>query len=162
MKIYADHAATTKMSDAAINTLLCMSKEVWGNPSSLYEHGQKAKEVLEQAREDVASVINADPKEIYFTSGGSEADNQAILTAAEIGRKQGKKHIISSAFEHHAVLHTLEKLRQRDRNHPAHPGDRSGVPQEKGAVPHGRGAGSGAYPGGCPGGQYRHAFLFRP
>ena len=108
MKIYADHAATTKMSDAAINTLLCMSKEVWGNPSSLYEHGQKAKEVLEQAREDVASVINADPKEIYFTSGGSEADNQAILTAAEIGRKQGKKHIISSAFEHHAVLHTLE------------------------------------------------------
>ena len=112
MKIYADHAATTKMSDAAINTLLCMSKEVWGNPSSLYEHGQKAKEVLEQAREDVASVINADPKEIYFTSGGSEADNQAILTAAEIGRKQGKKHIISSAFEHHAVLHTLEKLRR--------------------------------------------------
>ena len=112
MKIYADHAATTKMSDAAVNTLLCMSKEVWGNPSSLYEHGQKAKEVLEQAREDVASVINADPKEIYFTSGGSEADNQAILTAAEIGRKQGKKHIISSAFEHHAVLHTLEKLRK--------------------------------------------------
>ena len=112
MKIYADHAATTKISDEAINTLLCMSKEVWGNPSSLYEHGQKAKEVLEQAREDVASVINADPKEIYFTSGGSEADNQAILTAAEIGRKQGKKHIISSAFEHHAVLHTLEKLRK--------------------------------------------------
>ena len=112
MKIYADHAATTKMSDAAVNTLLCMSKEVWGNPSSLYEHGQKAKEVLEQAREDVASVINADPKEIYFTSGGSEADTQAILTAAEIGRKQGKKHIISSAFEHHAVLHTLEKLRK--------------------------------------------------
>ena len=112
MKIYADHAATTKMSDAAVKTLLCMSKEVWGNPSSLYEHGQKAKEVLEQAREDVASVINADPKEIYFTSGGSEADNQAILTAAEIGRKQGKKHIISSAFEHHAVLHTLEKLRR--------------------------------------------------
>ena len=112
MKIYADHAATTKMSDAAVNTLLCMSKEVWGNPSSLYEHGQKAKEVLEQAREDVASVINADPKEIYFTSGGSEADNQAILTAAEIGRKQGKKHIISSAFEHHAVLHTLEKLKR--------------------------------------------------
>ena len=112
MKIYADHAATTKMSDAAINTLLCMSKEVWGNPSSLYEHGQKAKEMLEQAREDVASVINADPKEIYFTSGGSEADNQAILTAAEIGRKQGKKHIISSAFEHHAVLHTLEKRRR--------------------------------------------------
>ena len=112
MKIYADHAATTKMSEAAVNTLLCMSKEVWGNPSSLYEHGQKAKEVLEQAREDVASVINADPKEIYFTSGGSEADNQAILTAAEIGRKQGKKHIISSAFEHHAVLHTLEKLRR--------------------------------------------------
>ena len=112
MKIYADHAATTKMSDAAVNTLLCMSKEVWGNPSSLYEHGQKAKEVLEQAREDVASVINADPKEIYFTSGGSEADNQAILTAAEIGRKQGKKHIISSALEHHAVLHTLEKLRK--------------------------------------------------
>ena len=112
MLVYADNAATTQMSRKALDVLFETSETVWGNPSSLYEHGQKAKEVLEQAREDVASVINADPKEIYFTSGGSEADNQAILTAAEIGRKQGKKHIISSAFEHHAVLHTLEKLRR--------------------------------------------------
>ena len=110
--IYADNAATTKMSDAAIETMTAMLKEVWGNPSSLYVRGQNAKEVLEKAREDVASVIGASPREIYFTSGGSEADNQAIRSAAELGAKQGKRHIISTAFEHHAVLHTLKRLEQ--------------------------------------------------
>ena len=108
--IYADNAATTKMSDEAIEVMSRMMKETWGNPSSLYMFGQKAKEALEEARGTVAGVIGADPKEIIFTSGGSEADNQAILTAALIGAGKGKKHIISSAFEHHAVLHTLEKL----------------------------------------------------
>lgn len=110
--IYADNAATTKMSEAAIQTMVKTMNETFGNPSSLYEVGQKAKEVLEQARADVAAVIGADPREITFTSGGSEADNQAIRSAAALGAKKGKKHIISSAFEHHAVLHTLEKLRQ--------------------------------------------------
>ena len=108
--IYADNAATTKMSEAAVNTMVSLMNETWGNPSSLYETGQKAKEVLEKAREDVAAVIGADPREILFTSGGSEADNQAILSAAELGRQKGKMHIISSAFEHHAVLHTLNRL----------------------------------------------------
>lgn len=108
--IYADNAATTKMSDVAINTFTSLIKETYGNPSSLYGFGQKAKEVLEKARTDVAEVIGADKKEILFTSGGSEADNQAIVSAAEIGKKNGKKHIISTAFEHHAVLHTLNKL----------------------------------------------------
>ena len=108
--IYADNAATTKMSDAAISAMVSLMQETWGNPSSLYSVGQTAKEALEQAREDVAAVIGASPREIIFTSGGSEADNQAILSAARLGKKQGKMHIISSAFEHHAVLHTLEKL----------------------------------------------------
>ncbi|MBO7364208.1 MAG: cysteine desulfurase [Lachnospiraceae bacterium] len=108
--IYADNAATTKMSEAAIEMMVKAARESWGNPSSLYAHGQKAKEALEKAREDVASVIGASPREIYFTSGGSEADNQAILSAAAAGRKKGKMHIVSTAFEHHAVLHTLEKL----------------------------------------------------
>ncbi len=110
--IYADNAATTKMSEAAINRMVEVAKENYGNPSSLYVFGQKAKEILEQARADVAGIINADPREIIFTSGGSEADNQAILSAAEIGKKKGKMHIISSAFEHHAVLHTLDKLKK--------------------------------------------------
>lgn len=108
--IYADNAATTKMSDAAIKTLTDLLKDTYGNPSSLYEFGQKAKEVLEQARRDVADAIGAQPNEIIFTSGGSEADNQAILSAAKMGALKGKKHIISTAFEHHAVLHTLRKL----------------------------------------------------
>ena len=108
--IYADNAATTKMSDAAIHTMVSLMEETWGNPSSLYAHGQRAKEVLEQARADVASVIGASPREILFTSGGSEADNQAIRSAAALGLAKGKKHIISSAFEHHAVLHTLSAL----------------------------------------------------
>ena len=110
--IYADNAATTKMSEAAINRMVEVAKENYGNPSSLYVFGQKAQEILEQARADVAGIINAAPREIIFTSGGSEADNQAILSAAEIGKKKGKMHIISSAFEHHAVLHTLEKLKK--------------------------------------------------
>ena len=111
MSIYADHAATTAMSEAAIDAMTrCMRKE-YGNPSSLYRIGQQAKETLEKAREEIASVINAEPREIYFTSGGSEADNQAIRSAALAGKKKGKTHIISSAFEHHAVLHTLNTLK---------------------------------------------------
>ncbi len=110
--IYADNAATTKMSDAAIRTMTSVLQEAWGNPSSLYSHGQNAKDVLEKARAEVAAVIGAQPEEIYFTSGGSEADNQAIRSAAALGRKKGKTHIISSAFEHHAVLHTLEALKK--------------------------------------------------
>ncbi len=108
--IYADNAATTRMSEGAINTMLRLMKETFGNPSSLYETGQVAKEELERARAQIASMINAEPREIVFTSGGSEADNQAILSAAAIGKKKGKMHIVSSAFEHHAVLHTLDKL----------------------------------------------------
>ena len=110
--IYADNAATTKMSETAVRTMLETLRDTWGNPSSLYEHGQKAKDVLEAARKDVAAVIGADPREILFTSGGSEADNQAIRSAAALGAKAGKKHIVSTAFEHHAVLHTLERLKQ--------------------------------------------------
>ena len=108
--IYADNAATTKMSEKAVETMISLISTTYGNPSSLYEFGQKAKEVLEQARRDVAEAIGADPKEILFTSGGSEADNQALITAAKLGEAKGKKHIISTAFEHHAVLHTLKKL----------------------------------------------------
>lgn len=110
MKIYADNAATTKMSDTAIAVMLDYMQNHYGNPSSLYMIGQEAKEKLEQARSDTAEIINAEPREILFTSGGSEADNQAILSAAAIGAKQGKKHIVSTAFEHHAVLHTFKKL----------------------------------------------------
>ena len=111
MSIYADHAATTAMSEAAIEAMTRCMREYYGNPSSLYRIGQQAKEVLEQAREDIASVIHAESREIYFTSGGSEADNQAIRSAALAGKKKGKNHIISTAFEHHAVLHTLEQLK---------------------------------------------------
>ena len=110
--IYADNAATTKMSERAIQTMVSAMNENWGNPSSLYSHGQKAKELLEKAREDVAAVIGASPREILFTSGGSEADNQAIRSVAALGRENGKMHIVSTAFEHHAVLHTLEALRK--------------------------------------------------
>lgn len=108
--IYADNAATTKMSRTAIDAMKPFMEEIWGNPSSLYEAGQKAAEALYIARERIAGCIGADPKEIYFTSGGTEADNWAITSAAQNGRKKGKKHILSSAFEHHAVLHTLQKL----------------------------------------------------
>lgn len=110
MKIYADHAATTKPSQAAMDAMTACMAENWGNPSSLYGVGQAAKEALERARADVAAVLGASPKEITFTSGGSEADNQAIRSAAVIGKKAGKTHIVSTAFEHHAVLHTLKKL----------------------------------------------------
>ena len=108
--IYTDNAATTKMSGAAISAMLNCMEETWGNPSSLYGLGQQAKEVLEGAREQIAACIGASPKEITFTSGGSEADNQAIRSAALLGARKGKRHIISTAFEHHAVLHTLKKL----------------------------------------------------
>lgn len=110
--IYADNAATTKMSRTAINAMLPYMEEIWGNPSSLYEAGQKAAEALWSARERIAACIKAAPREIYFTSGGSEADNQAIISAARFGARSGKKHIVSTAFEHHAVLHTLEKLQK--------------------------------------------------
>ena len=113
MEIYADNAATTKMSRTAIEAMLPYMEDIYGNPSSLYSAGQRARAALEDARERVAAAIGAEPREIYFTSGGSEADNQAILSAAEAGEKKGKKHIISTAFEHHAVLHTLKKLEKR-------------------------------------------------
>ena len=110
--IYADNAATTKMSEAAVNTMVSLIGDTYGNPSSLYAFGQKAKEALEKAREEVAEAIGATPREILFTSGGSEADNQALISAAKLGEKKGKKHIISTAFEHHAILHTLKKLEE--------------------------------------------------
>ena len=110
--IYADNAATTKMSEAAVQTMVSVINEDYGNPSSLYSIGQRAKEILEEARKTVAEAIGAEPQEILFTSGGSEADNQAIRSMAEEGRKKGKTHIVSTAFEHHAVLHTLEKLKK--------------------------------------------------
>lgn len=110
--IYVDNAATTRLSDVAYEAMKPMMQEIYGNPSSLHHIGQIAKEHLDDARARVAKCINANPNEIYFTSGGSEADNQAILTAAYNGAKRGKKHIISSKFEHHAVLHTLDKLKK--------------------------------------------------
>ena len=108
--IYADNAATTKMSCTAIDAMLPYMNELYGNPSSLYGLGQRAKEALEEARERIAACIGASPKEMTFTSGGSEADNQAIRSAALLGARKGKRHIISTAFEHHAILHTLKKL----------------------------------------------------
>lgn len=108
--IYADHAATTKISETAKLAMLSAMEEDWYNPSSLYTLGQQASGTLMDARVRIARCLGCLPKEIYFTSGGSEADNQAILSAAAIGKRQGKMHIISTAFEHHAVLHTLKKL----------------------------------------------------
>lgn len=108
--IYADNAATTKLSKIALDAMMPFLTEIQGNPSSLHADGQTAKMHLENAREDIAKRIGASPKEIYFTSGGSEADNQAIRTAAYLGKRKGKNHIISSKFEHHAVLHTLNAL----------------------------------------------------
>ena len=112
MFVYADHAATTKISPCALEAYNQTAWAFYGNPSSLHTEGQHAKEVLEKSRETVATVLNATPREIYFTSGGSEADNQAILSAAYAGAKKGKKKIVSTAIEHHAVLHTLEKLKK--------------------------------------------------
>lgn len=109
--IYVDNAATTQMSDTALEAMKPMLQQIYGNPSSLHHIGQIAKEYLDDFRNRIAKCINADAREIYFTSGGSEADNQAILTAAYNGAKKGKKHIISSKFEHHAVLHTFDKLK---------------------------------------------------
>ena len=111
--IYADNAATTKMCPAAIEAMTRCMEENYGNPSSLYSVGQQAKEALEDARERIANCLGCTPREITFTSGGSEADNQAIFSAAKLGARKGKKHIISTAFEHHAVLHTLDKLKQQ-------------------------------------------------
>ena len=108
--VYADNAATTQMSRTAIEAMLPYMETIYGNPSSLHSVGQQAAEALQNARERIAKCLNASPREIYFTSGGSEADNQAILSAARLGERKGKKHIISTAFEHHAVLHTLKKL----------------------------------------------------
>ena len=111
MRIYADNAATTRMSQTAIQAMLPYMDKVYGNPSSLHSVGQEAKEALDEARERVAKALGAaSPREITFTSGGSEADNQAIRSAAILGKRKGKNHIISTAFEHHAVLHTLNKL----------------------------------------------------
>ena len=112
MTVYADNAATTQMRDSVLKAMMPLLTDIYGNPSSLHSVGQIAKEHLEAARETVAECIGADPKEIYFTSGGSEADNQAIRSAAYIGARKGKKHIISSKFEHHAVLHTLDALKK--------------------------------------------------
>ena len=110
MYVYADNAATTKMSQVALNAMMPYFTDTYANPSSLHSAGQLAKEALEEARATVARCIGCEPREIYFTSGGSEADNQAIMSAAFYGARKGKKHIISTAFEHHAVLHTLQKL----------------------------------------------------
>ena len=110
MQVYADNAATTKMSRVAIDAMLPYFDNIYGNPSSLHSAGQEAKEALESARERIARCLGCEAREIYFTSGGSEADNQAIISAARFGARKGKKHIISTAFEHHAVLHTLNKL----------------------------------------------------
>ena len=108
--IYADNAATTQMSRAAIDAMLPYLETIYGNPSSLHSVGQQAAGALLSARDRIAKCLNASPREIYFTSGGSEADNQALISAARIGERKGKKHIISTAFEHHAILHTLKKL----------------------------------------------------
>ena len=110
MQVYADNAATTKISRVALEAMMPYFETVYGNPSSLHSVGQEAKEALEDARARVAKCLGCEPREIYFTSGGSEADNQAIISAARLGARKGKKHIISTAFEHHAVLHTLNKL----------------------------------------------------
>ena len=110
MTIYTDNAATTRMSDTAVAAMLPCLQGNYGNPSSLHTVGQRANEALQSARETVARCLGCDPKEIIFTSGGSEADNQAIISAARFGALKGKKHILSTAFEHHAVLHTLKKL----------------------------------------------------
>lgn len=111
--IYADNAATTKLSPHALKEMMPFLTDIYGNPSSLYSFGQEAKEHLEDARSRIAKIINAEPSEIYFTSGGSESDNQAILSAATFGLRKAKRHIITTAFEHHAVLHTLKKLEKQ-------------------------------------------------
>ena len=113
MFVYADNAATTSVSKTALDAMMPYLTTLYGNPSSLYSFAQKAKEALEDARKTVADIIGAEPKEIYFTSGGSEADNQAIVSMAKFGALKGKKHLISTKFEHHAVLHTLKQLEKQ-------------------------------------------------
>lgn len=113
MYVYADHAATTPVHEAARKAMLHCLEEDYGNPSSLHSVGQRAREILDQARAEVAQCLNADPAEITFTGGGSEADNQALLTGALLGAKKGKKHLITTAFEHHAVLHTMKALEKQ-------------------------------------------------
>ena len=113
MFVYADNAATTSVSKTALDAMIPYLTTQYGNPSSLYSFAQKAKEALEEARKTVADIIGAEPKEIYFTSGGSEADNQAIVSMAKFGAIKGKKHLISTKFEHHAVLHTLKQLEKQ-------------------------------------------------
>ncbi len=110
MRVYADNAATTKVSRRALEAMMPYYETIYGNPSSLHTYGQEAKEALENARERIAKHLGASPREIYFTSGGTESDNMAIRSAAAMGARKGKKHIVSTAFEHHAVLHTLKKL----------------------------------------------------
>lgn len=112
MRIYVDNAATTKMSQEVINSMLPYFDQIYGNPSSLHSEGQIASEALDKARKTISSCIGCNPAEIIFTSGGSESDNQAIISAAKLGEKKGKKHIVSTAIEHHAVLHTLKKLQK--------------------------------------------------
>lgn len=112
--IYVDNAATTKTSRTAIEAMLPYMDKIYGNPSSLHSVGQAAADALRKAREEAAEVLGCEPNEITFTSGGSEADNQALVSAAAIGARKGKKHIISTAFEHHAILHTLKKLEKED------------------------------------------------
>ena len=112
MQIYLDNAATTKMSRTAVNAMLPYLEQIYGNPSSLHSVGQQANEALTDARERIARLLNCEAREITFTSGGSEADNQALISAARLGEKRGRMHIISTAFEHHAVLHTLKRLEQ--------------------------------------------------
>ena len=125
--IYADHAATTKTSPAAQKAMLECMEQYWGNPSSLYTLGQQAAEALERARKQVAACIGAQPQEIYFTSGGSEADNQALRSAAYLGKRRGKTHLISTAIEHHAILHTLAQLEREGFTVTLLPVDASGI-----------------------------------
>ena len=108
--IYADNAATTRMSENALRTYINAAENLWGNPSSLHITGQSAKAALEEARAKMAALLHCEPREVYFTSGGSESDNQAIRTAVMAGLKKGKNHVVSTRFEHHAVLHTLQQL----------------------------------------------------
>lgn len=125
--IYADNAATTKISRAAQQAMMDAMERLWGNPSSLHSPGQQAKEALQAARESVAKAIGAQPQEICFTSGGSEADNQAIVSAARIGARKGKKHLITTAIEHHAVLHTMDQLAKEGFEVTLLPVDGSGI-----------------------------------
>ena len=112
-RIYADNAATTKISHKAMEAMVSSMENTYGNPSSLHQIGMEANDALQTAREQIARCLGCTPKEIYFTSGGTESDNQAIISAAMLGEKQNKKHIISTAFEHHAVLYTLRKLKEQ-------------------------------------------------